>query len=353
MTGSGSSTTDYEEVTYDAASNVLTERRRNGAVFTAAYDNLNRITSLTTPSGMENLAYTYDNLGRRLTQSFAGGQTLTFTWDALSRNLSQSSPLGAVSFQYDLAGRRTRITWPDSVYAQYDYSLYGEVTAIRENGASSGAGVLGAYTYDNLGRLTGVSRGNGVSSTMAWDGASRLTGLSHDPAGTAHDLAIDMAHSPASQLTTRTISNDAFAYDDRANGSTSYTIDGLNRIAAIDATALTYDANANLAYDGVRSFTYNAANQLLTAGPLTLTYDPAGRLYEAAGAATTRYLYAGTQVIGEYSGTGTLLRRHVPGVGLDAHIAFYEGTGTTNRRSYQALAPKPTGHTTPVPLIPQ
>jgi YD repeat-containing protein len=204
VSGSGSSTTDYEELTYDAASNVVSERRRSGAVFTASYDNLNRLTTLTTPSGMENLAYTYDNLGRRLTQSFAGGQTLSFTWDALSRDLSQSSPLGTVGFQYDLAGRRTRITWPDNVYAQYDYSLYGEVTAIRENGASSGAGVLGAYTYDNLGRLTGVSRGNGVGSTMAWDGASRMTALSHDAAGSAHDLSIDMAHSPASQVTSRT-----------------------------------------------------------------------------------------------------------------------------------------------------
>ncbi|MFN4287706.1 MAG: hypothetical protein ACK4E3_04320 [Brevundimonas sp.] len=37
-------------------------------------------------------------------------------------------------------------------------------------------------------------------------------------------------------------------------------------------------------------------------------------------------------MIGEYSGTGALLRRHVPGVGMDAHIAFYEGTGTTDRR---------------------
>lgn len=144
VSGSGSSATDYEELTYDAASNVVSERRRSGAVFTASYDNLNRVTTLTTPAGMENLAYTYDNLGRRLTQSFAGGQTLSFTWDALSRNLSQSSPLGTVGFQYDLAGRRTRITWPDNVYAQYDYSLYGEVTAIRENGASSGAGVLGS-----------------------------------------------------------------------------------------------------------------------------------------------------------------------------------------------------------------
>jgi YD repeat-containing protein len=38
---------------------------------------------------------------------------LTFGFDALSRSLSQSGPPGTTSYQYGLAGRRTRMTWAD------------------------------------------------------------------------------------------------------------------------------------------------------------------------------------------------------------------------------------------------
>ncbi|NWG52968.1 MAG: hypothetical protein HXY28_04550 [Hydrogenophilaceae bacterium] len=44
----------------------------------------------------------------------------------------------------DAASRRTRITWPEAFYAVYDYDVVGAITAIRENGATSGAGVLAA-----------------------------------------------------------------------------------------------------------------------------------------------------------------------------------------------------------------
>ena len=38
----------------------------------------------------------------------------------------------------------------------------GAMTAVRENGAASGIGVLATYAYDNLGRRTQLTRGNGA-----------------------------------------------------------------------------------------------------------------------------------------------------------------------------------------------
>lgn len=60
---------------------------------------------------------------------------------------------GTTSFQYDAAGRRTRMTWPGSptLYVDYDHLVTGEVTAIRKNGAASGVGVLATFAYDDLG----------------------------------------------------------------------------------------------------------------------------------------------------------------------------------------------------------
>jgi RHS repeat-associated protein len=47
---------------------------------------------------------------------------------------------------------------------------------------------------------------------------------------------------------------------------------------------------------------------------------------------TTRFLYDGLQAIAEYNTAGALLRRYVPGAGLDEHLAWYEGSGTADRR---------------------
>jgi RHS repeat-associated protein len=64
------------------------------------------------------------------------------------------------------------------------------------------------------------------------------------------------------------------------------------------------------------------------------TGDPAGRLYQTAQAsgATTRFLYDGANLIGEYNASNALLRRYVQGPGLDAPLVRYDGTGTSNRR---------------------
>ena len=57
---------------------------------------------------------------------------------------------------------------------------------MREFGATGGAGVLAAMTYDELGRRTHMGRGNGGAADYAFDGLGRLTGLTQaGPAGAA------------------------------------------------------------------------------------------------------------------------------------------------------------------------
>jgi RHS repeat-associated protein len=68
----------------------------------------------------------------------------------------------------------------------------------------------------------------------------------------------------------------------------------------------------------------------------SLRYDPLGRLYETSGgsAGITRFLYDGDELVGEYSSSGTTLRRYAHGPGSDDPLIWYEGStmGTTNRR---------------------
>ncbi|MBW8734980.1 MAG: hypothetical protein JF571_11885, partial [Asticcacaulis sp.] len=64
----------------------------------------------------------------------------------------------------------------------------------------------------------------------------------------------------------------------------------------------------------------------------TLTYDAEDRLLSIAkGSSTTRFLYDGVDLIAEYDGGGTLLRRYVHGPGDDEPLVWYEGDGTGTR----------------------
>ena len=72
-----------------------------------------------------------------------------------------------MSYEYDIARRGTKITYPGSgLYGNYDYNIAGQVTAVRENGATSGIGLLAAYSYNDQGRRTSITRGNGVVTLM-------------------------------------------------------------------------------------------------------------------------------------------------------------------------------------------
>jgi RHS repeat-associated protein len=332
-TPTSSSTTDYEAYAYDAASNRTQLTRRGGDVVSYSYDHLSRLVTITPPTGQAVVTLAFDNLSRQTSASFSG-HTLTNSFDALSRLTSQAGPLGTVSYQYDLAGRRTRMTWPDSLYVAYDYDADNEVTAMRENGAGSGIGVLATFTYDNVGRRTGLTRGNGVSTTYSYNGASDLTGIAHDLTGTTYDQTLTYTYNAAGQVLTRAGSNSSYGWAGATNLSRAYTADGQNKYTAIGAASYSYDGRGNLSSDGTNSFGYDSFNRL-TSGPssATLSYDPMSRLYQTVGGGvTTKMQYDGVSLIGEYNSGGTLQRRYVHGPGTDEPLVWYEGSGTTDRR---------------------
>ena len=338
--GSGtSSTTDYELLTYDANSNVYTRRVRSGAIIDYRYDLLNRLT-LKDSAALAAIDYTYDNLGRMLTAKFDGsGQGVTNTYDALSRLTSTSSDVGGTARMltnaYDAAGRRTRLTWPDGFYVDYDYLVTGEVSAVRENGATSGPGVLATFDYGNLWERLGLTRGNGTSTVYRYDPVSRLTRLTVDLSGTANDVTKTFTYNPANQIVTQTTSNDAYAFTGLANGSTTSTTNGLNELATVGGVTATNDTNANLTYAGTGTFSYDVENKLLhvTTGGVAANsiYDPLGRLTQLTGTAVSDRTFvtdpiAGDAVVAEHSSGGALQGRYVF-VGMNEPIVSYDNAG--------------------------
>ena len=331
-----SSTTDYEQLTLDKAGNVTTRRLRDGNSIGYTYDALGRLTAKDLPGSEPDATYTYDLLNRMLTAT-QNSLVTTLTWDALGRRLTEATTgLGTVTSEYDLAGRRTKATLPGStgLYADYLYDVLGNVTFIRENGATSGVGVLATYQYDSLSRRSSVTFGNGAVQGYTYDNAARLATQTNDLASTANDLTQTFSYTPASQISSVTRSNDLYAWTGHTNVDLDSTPNGLNQITNVDAATVTHDSKGNITAIGSDSYGYSSEN-FLTSGPASamLGYDPMGRLYQVAnGAGTTRMGYDGLDRIAEYDGSNAVQRRYIHGPGIDNPIAWYEGSGLSDRR---------------------
>jgi len=328
-----SSTTDYEEFSYDAGSNVTATRLRDGQVIGFTYDDLSRLTLKDLPGSNPDTSYSYDLLGRMTGATETGGQALSFGYDALGRNISAGANLGTLTYQYDLAGRRTRLTHPDGLYFQYDYLGTGEVTAIRENGATSGAGVLVTFAYDDLGRRTALNRANGTSTSYAYDPVSRLASLGHDLAGTTNDVSFSFTHDPASGIVSRTGDNDLYAFSSFANINQSDTLNGLNQVTGSGGTSLAHDTRGNITGIGSASYGYDIENRMTSGGAASaINYDPLGRLRQIVSSSLPRgFLWDGNDAVLEYDENGQILRRYVHGPGTDEPLVTY-GTASGDKR---------------------
>jgi RHS repeat-associated protein len=353
-----SSTTDYEQLTYDTGSRVTQRRLRDGNTITIGYDDLSHPTSKTYSSGDGTLSYTYDLLNRPGTVTKPSGNVITYSYDALGRRTSEGQPFGSASSQYDAAGRRTRLTWNDGYCVSYGYLATNEMTAIKEGGANCDNSLLATFTYDDLGHRVGLSRSNGTSTSYSYDypttdavhgtadrlgcmwqdlnGGTTQAACSTTPTASGQDQLVNFAYNPASQMTRRTSANDTYAWTQSYNVSRGYTANGLNQYTASGSITPTYDARGNLTSAGGTTYSYTSENLLSAAAGATnatMGYDGLGRVIEYDTTVSTRFVYDGSNLIAEVDNpSGTVLRRYVHGPGADEPLIWYEGSGTTDRR---------------------
>ena len=332
-TPGAASATDYEQYGYDENANVVSLRQRSGQTVSLAYDNLDRLMSRTYATTADNVSFGYDLLNRRLSANFAdASHTIGYVWDNAGRLTSSTAGGRSLAYQYDAAGNRTRITWPDTAfYVTTDYDALNRPTTIKELGAT----LLADYSgYDDLSRRATVTRGNATASAYSYDAQGALAGLAHNLAGTAQNVAYGYARNQAREITNHTWSNDAYQWNGAANGTRNYTANGLNQYANVAGATMSYDASGNVKSDGTWTWGYDSDNQLRTASragsSVALAYDAAGRMRQEVlnGTTTTQYLYDGTDLVAEYDGSGTLLRRYVHGPGIDEPLVAYNGAGT-------------------------
>ena len=326
------SSSDYEVYAYDANGNRTTLRLRSGESIGYSYDALNRQTLKDIPGGTSlDVYFGYNLVGNMLYAHYAsaGGNGIDFAWDALGRKTSETTSTSAytrtVASQYDAAGNRTRLTYPDSNYIQYTFDPLNRMLQVQQNGSTA----LATYYYDDLSRVTNISRSNSAGTTMSYSGTSLSWGLTQDMSGTSQDVTFDLTFTPAPQVYQRSLSNTAYAYSASAV-SRSYTTNGLNQYATVGGVGYSYDDRGNLTSNSSRGLSYDLENRLIstsfTSPAVTLGYDPKGRLQQTTISSTTQhFLYDGDSLMAEYDNSGNVLRRYVPGRGVDDTLVWYEG----------------------------
>lgn len=340
---------DYELYGYDAGNNRISFRKRDGSTLTYTYDALNRMTVKVVPerAGLaathtRDVYYGYDLQGLQLYARFdsTSGEGLTHGWDGFGRQISTSMAMdGAtrtLNFIRDRNGNRMQLTWMDGAATSYAYDGLNRLTTIYEGAVGSTVNMV-SYT-NNARSLPSAQNGRyGANMAFGYDVASRLNNLSLDLAGTTADQTTSFTFHPASQIASLTRSNDGYAWTGAVNVDRNYATNGLNQYSVAGTASFTYDANGNLTSDGSRTYVYDVENRLVSASgssSAALRYDPLGRLYETSGgsAGTTRVVYDGDELVAEYDGSGTLLRRYVHGLGTDDPVVWYEGVGFASAR---------------------
>jgi RHS repeat-associated protein len=146
-------------------------------------------------------------------------------------------------------------------------------------------------------------------------------------------------YNPSSQIISAVRRHAVYAWDDYVNIDHADTANGLNQLTSSGGIALSYDERGNLTGSGAANYAYDSQNRMTSAqaaSTTSLLYDPLGRLREIGGATGTRWVHDGGAPAAEMapgSGSGgPVLRRYVPGPGVDEVLVWYEGAGTNDRR---------------------
>jgi RHS repeat-associated protein len=331
---------DCEKYAYDRAGNRAKLMKRDGNVIRYAFDALNRNTIKDIPGGTAtDVYYGYDLRGLQTLAGFAStsGVGITNVYDGFGELTSTTNNMGAtartLAYAYDADGNRSQLTYPDSSFFTYVYDGLDRLTTIKEAGATAIASTI----FDAQGRVGSQTRG-AVTTTLVYDAVSRPQSWTDDLAGTASDVTSTFAYNPANQITSKSRSNDSYAYTGYLSVNRPYSVNGLNQYVSAGPASFTYDDNGNLIGDGSNSYGYDFENRLTSAtitgaGAVALKYDPNGRLWQVIWSdVTIEYTHDGDSIVMEVNGPNTYRYVHGPG----ADDPMFEYTNGANRYSYQA-----------------
>ena len=279
-----------------------------GIVTEAVYDGMGHQTHtyLTSQSPNENVDMTYNGMGLLASETnpYRSGDTIaitTYTYDALGRKLTQTQPDNSTQgWKYSV----NAVIFTDELLNQWQRTSdgLGRLTQVLEPSSTSPAPTLETdYTYDPLGNLLTVNQ-NGVSGEAArkrsftYDSLSRLVCASNpetEPAYTACPTTatgtLSYTYDANGNVSSRTYTGGTIGTVTYPNLTTTYgNYDGLNRVGlksysdGTPSVSYAYDASA---LQGTGNLSGRLAQATTMAGSSVLyNYSSAG--YDELGRST-------------------------------------------------------------------
>ncbi len=280
--------------------------------YTFSYDSNNRLTGVT-DSNSRTLSYQYDLAGNRTSMTFPENLTTTYTYNDAGRLTGIVNFIGSFGLSYDNAGRRTGLTYPNGTSAIYTYDANSNLTRVRhlDSGLTAFSDVN--YTYNNLNNRS-VRTDTQGSASYTYDANSRLT---------VNSLGENYSYDGVGNRLTGPLATDTMTYD------------AGNEQLNINSILFTYDLNGNRTQKTdsgtVTTYTYDDENRLVqvTVGSdvITYAYDPFGRrIVKTINGVTTSYVYDQSAIIAAYDGSGNVIARYTHGLNIDEPLAVQQGT---------------------------
>jgi RHS repeat-associated protein len=334
---------------YDPNGNKTSETDPNGNVTAYAYDQLNRLKTVTYPTTPpSSTSYTYDYRNNVTGTTDQAGHVTQNVYDTAGRLTSVTTtadvPADArtTSYTYYADGRKASETDPRGNLTNYAYDQAGRLTSVTASAGTPNQS-LTSYVYDDAGNQTGVTDANLHTTQSQYDARRRLTLTTYDDKTTTQ-----YAYDGPGNLTLVT---------DQAGNQVQYTYDLNNQLRSVvqlnhpnpahNTTAYGYDSNGNLTAltDANTHMTQNGfdpLNQLnqetMPAGQMqTRTYDAAGNLksltdYNAYATTdpnghTTTYTYDTLNRLTQRTPGQALLRSATNPAGDVAESFTYTATG--------------------------
>ena len=229
------------------------------------------------------ITYTYDEFDRQIGTVETFGtvtvNTSTATYDSNDNILTQTVNGQTTGFEYDVMGRRTKVTAPGGVVTNTVYYPTGDIRRV------DGATYPVEYTYNALGKQA-------TMKTFKDADTPQVTSWTYNARGEmvqktyADGNSVNYTYNADGQLLTRTWARGivtTYTYDN-AGRATGYNYsDGVTPAVVITLDFLDRPSSVADAA-GTRNFTYNSNNQLgnettpsITNGMITYTYDNAGQ----------------------------------------------------------------------------
>lgn len=256
------------------------------------YDRVGRVTSTTSPVGVETTTYNPD--GTEGPTVLDGVTYATPTYDGAGRLVSAAYANGTslASLTRDTFGRETAQTWaaPGGAVLTSDQVAIDRGGSITDEVVDGHRGALNApdFVYDGAGRLTSAVTPS-VDGAGAW--SALTTHYGYGPASSSCPGAATAAAGRNTNMTSRISSRD---------GVTTFCYDAADRILSTSAPGvggITYDSHGNTTEIWGEARTYDATDRHLatTKGAKRVSYlrDGSDRIVERSvqGGATVRYGY--------------------------------------------------------------